>query len=106
MVTRPPIREPVSGAIETKVDHGARDGKGPRQRDRVAPGGHASQRWHTVPSELALGGGVLMYFGVRGLTVGNADVALRHAGDIGQPKQGLGVYVEPSWQGLVEDSHF
>ena len=82
-------------------------GKDPVERDRVEPGGHASQGWHTVPRELALAcGGVLMYFGVRGLTVGSADVALRHAGDIVSAEQGLGVYVEPSWQRLVEDSHF
>jgi membrane-associated phospholipid phosphatase len=81
-------------------------GKGPVEHDRVAPGVHTSHRSHTVPRELVLVcGGVLMYFGVRGLTVGNADVALRHAGEVVSAEQGLGVYVEPSVQGLVDQSH-
>jgi membrane-associated phospholipid phosphatase len=80
-------------------------GREPVEHDRAAPGVHGSHRWHTVPRELMLVcGGVLMYFGVRGLTVGNADVALRHAGEIVSAEQGLGMYVEPSWQGLVDHS--
>jgi len=75
--------------------------------ERVASGEHASHRWHAVPRELVLVcGGVLFYFGVRGLTVGNADAALRHARDIVSAEQGLGMYIEPSWQGLVDQSHF
>jgi hypothetical protein len=66
-----------------------------------------SRTWRAIPRELALvAGGVVLYFGVRGLTVGNVDVALRHAQDVVTSEKGLGIYAEPSMQDLVDDSHW
>lgn len=45
--------------------------------------------------------GVLVYFGVRGVTVTDAQEALRHALDVVALERSLGVYVEPSLQALV-----
>ena len=45
--------------------------------------------------------GVLIYFGVRGVTVTDAQEALDHALDLVALEKTLGVYVEPSLQTLV-----
>jgi hypothetical protein len=66
-----------------------------------------SRRWRAVLRELAyVTSGVVLYFGIRGLTVANADVAVRHAHDIVTFERGLGVYIEPSMQDLVDDAHW
>jgi hypothetical protein len=49
---------------------------------------------------------VVLYFLVRGLTVANIDVAVRHAHDIVTYEKGAGIYVEPSMQDLVDDAHW
>jgi hypothetical protein len=65
----------------------------------------AGQTWRAVPRELALvASGILLYFGVRGLTVTNTSAALRHARDIVALEQHAGLYVESSLQDLVDDS--
>jgi hypothetical protein len=66
-----------------------------------------SRRWHAVPRELAyVASGVLLYFGVRGLTHASTDTAVRHAHDIVSFEKGLGFYIEPSMQDLVDDAHW
>ncbi len=66
-----------------------------------------SGRWRAVPKELALvAGGVALYFGVRGYTDANTDVAARHAHDIVAWEQDIGIYVEPSMQDLADDAHW
>jgi hypothetical protein len=50
--------------------------------------------------------GVALYFGVRGYTHANTDVAARHAHDIVTWEQDVGIYVEPSMQDLVDDAHW
>ncbi len=45
--------------------------------------------------------GVVVYFGVRGITVTDAQEALDHALDLVALEQALGLYVEPSLQALV-----
>lgn len=66
-----------------------------------------SRSWHAVPRELAyVASGVVLYFGVRGLTVANTEVAVRHAHDIVAWEKGIGLYVEPSMQDLVDDAHW
>ena len=45
--------------------------------------------------------GVVVYFGVRGVTVTDAQEALDHALDLVALEQALGVYFEPSLQALV-----
>ncbi len=60
-----------------------------------------------MPRELALvAGGVLLYFGVRGYTHANTDVAAQHAHDIVTWEQDVGIYVEPSMQDLADDAHW
>ena len=49
--------------------------------------------------------GVLVYFGVRGITVTDAQEALDHALHLVEFERSLGVYFEPSLQALVLDSH-
>jgi hypothetical protein len=64
-----------------------------------------SRRWRSVPKELALVAlGVALYFGVRGYTDANAEVAARHAHDIVAWEQDIGIYVEPSMQDLADDA--
>jgi hypothetical protein len=66
-----------------------------------------SRRWHAVPRELAyVATGVVLYFGVRGLTHANTETAVRHARDIVTFEQKVGIYVEPSTQDLVDDAHW
>jgi membrane-associated phospholipid phosphatase len=66
-----------------------------------------SRRWRSVPRELALvAGGVALYFGVRGYTHANTDVAAQHAHDIVTWEQDIGIYVEPSMQDLADDAHW
>lgn len=66
-----------------------------------------SRRWHAVPRELAyVASGVVLYFGVRGITDANTDAAVRHANDIVSFEMGLGIHVEPSMQDLVDDAHW
>lgn len=66
-----------------------------------------ARRWRAVPRELAVvAGGVVLYFGVRGLSVGNTAAAVRHAHDVVSWERGFGIYVEPSVQNLVDDSHW
>jgi hypothetical protein len=59
-------------------------------------------RWLGAVREVLLVlAGVLVYFGVRGVTVTDAQDALRHALDVVALERSLGVYVEPSLQALV-----
>jgi PAP2 superfamily len=59
-------------------------------------------RWRGAVREILLVlAGVLVYFGVRGVTVTDAQEALRHALDVVALERSLGVYVEPSLQALV-----
>ena len=73
---------------------------------RTVPGGPAaSSRWRAIPRELVLVlSGIGVYFGVRGITASNADVALDHAGDLVRFEQGLGFYWEPELQEVVTGS--
>ena len=59
-------------------------------------------RWRGAVREVLLVlAGVLVYFGVRGVTVTDAQDALSHALDVVALEQSLGVYIEPSLQTLV-----
>jgi len=59
-------------------------------------------RWRGAFREILLVlGGVVVYFGVRGFTVTDAQEALDHALDLVALEQALGVYFEPSLQALV-----
>jgi len=70
-----------------------------------APSTHG--RWRWVVSQAALvGAAVFVYFGVRGLTVGSADVAETHARTIVDAERSLGIYVESSVQRPFEDPGF
>ena len=66
-----------------------------------------SRRWRAVPRELAVvASGVILYFGVRGYTDANTHVAVRHAREIVSWEKGIGIYIEPSMQDLVDDAHW
>lgn len=66
-----------------------------------------SRRWHAVPRELAyVASGVVLYFGVRGLTHASTETAVRHAHHIVSFEKDVGIYVEPSMQDLVDDAHW
>jgi hypothetical protein len=59
-------------------------------------------RWRGAAQEILLVlGGVVVYFGVRGFTVTDAQEALDHALDLVALERALGVYFEPSLQALV-----
>jgi membrane-associated phospholipid phosphatase len=61
--------------------------------------------WRAVPRELAvLGGGAVVYFGVRGLTEGNVAAANRHADQLVDVEQALGIDVEEAVQEPVARS--
>jgi small-conductance mechanosensitive channel len=61
--------------------------------------------WRAVPREFALvAAGVLVYFGVRGLTITDTALARSNALDIVGFERHLHVYVEPRIQDLVDDS--
>lgn len=60
------------------------------------------RRWRGAVREILLVfAGVLVYFGVRGVTVTDAQEALDHALDLVALEKTLGLYVEPSLQTLV-----
>jgi membrane-associated phospholipid phosphatase len=64
-----------------------------------------SRRWRMVPRELALVlSGVVLYFGVRGLTVGGEKLALANADHVVSLEKSLDIYVEPQMQDLVDGS--
>jgi hypothetical protein len=72
----------------------------PARRDPQRPHG-----WRTAVSQAALIlGGIVVYFGVRGLTVTEPQTAMRHAVEVVSFERGLGVYVEPRAQDLIADS--
>jgi hypothetical protein len=59
-------------------------------------------RWRSAVREILLVlAGVLVYFGVRGETVTDAEQALDHALDVVAVEKATGLYVEPSLQALV-----
>jgi membrane-associated phospholipid phosphatase len=61
--------------------------------------------WRAVPRELAVvGGGAVVYFGVRGLTEGNLAASNRHAGQLVDIEQALGIDVEEAVQEPVARS--
>src|SRR5688500_13268330 len=61
-----------------------------------------SSRWRGAAREILLVmGGVVVYFGVRGITVTDAQEALDHALDLVALEQALGVYFEPSLQAVA-----
>ncbi|HVE23842.1 MAG TPA: phosphatase PAP2 family protein [Sporichthya sp.] len=62
----------------------------PRPRARVV-----------VREALLVGGGVLLYFLVRGLTVGDEGVAVAHAHEVARWEQSVGLGVEPDVQNAV-----
>lgn len=60
------------------------------------------RRWRGAVREILLVlAGVVVYFGVRGITVTDAQEALDHALHLVALEQSLGLYVEPSLQALV-----
>jgi hypothetical protein len=67
-----------------------------------APSAGGHNTWRGAVREILLVlAGVLVYFGVRGVTVTDAHQALSHALDVVALERSLGVYVEPSLQALV-----
>jgi membrane-associated phospholipid phosphatase len=61
--------------------------------------------WRAVPRELAVvGGGAVVYFGVRGLTEGNVAAANSNAGRLFEAEQALGIDVERTVQEPVARS--
>jgi membrane-associated phospholipid phosphatase len=61
--------------------------------------------WRAVPRELAVvGGGAVVYFGVRGLTEGDVAAANRNAGQIVEVERALGIDVESAVQEPVARS--
>ena len=59
-------------------------------------------RWRSAGREILLVlAGVVVYFGVRGVTVTDAQEALDHALDLVALEKAMGLYVEPSLQTLV-----
>ena len=65
-------------------------------------------RWRSVPRTaavdvLVVASGVGTYFGVRGVTAGDADVAVDHAHDVLAVEQALGLDVEAGVQALLVD---
>lgn len=67
--------------------------------------GPAVRRWRAVPRELVIVlSGVVVYFGVRGITVSNAHIALDNARDLVRFEKGLGFYWEPELQEVVTGS--
>ena len=61
--------------------------------------------WRAVPRELAVvGGGAVLYFGVRGLTEGDVAAANRHARQLVELEQALGIHAEEAVQEPVARS--
>ena len=50
-----------------------------------------------------MAGSVMLYFGVRGYTHANTDIAAHHAHDIVTWERDIGIYIEPSMQDLWTD---
>jgi membrane-associated phospholipid phosphatase len=73
------------------------------------PTGHRlaqSSRWCDLPREaLLVLGGIVVYFGVRGLTASDPTAAVRHAQQIVSFERSWDFYVEPHLQDWVDDSH-
>jgi membrane-associated phospholipid phosphatase len=77
-------------------------------RRAVLPG-----RWGVLPGSgralpreaLLVLTGIVVYFGVRGLTVTDAHRAVRQAHELVGLERRLGIYVEPALQDRAEDSH-
>jgi hypothetical protein len=63
--------------------------------------------WRNVPRELLLVmTGLVLYFGVRGLTVGNVDQAVGNAADVVSLERDLDIYIEPRVQDVVNGVPF
>ena len=63
---------------------------------------HRPSRWRGAAREILLVlSGVVVYFGVRGFTVTDAQEALDHALHLVEIERSLGLYIEPSLQALV-----
>ena len=79
---------------------------GSRSMTPARPGwsGRPSRWWELSREILFVVSGVLVYFGVRGITVTDAQVALDHALHLVELERSLGLYVEPSLQALVVGS--
>jgi len=74
-------------------------------RHRRQPAWLAGRDWRAVPRELAVvGGGAVVYFGVRGLTEGNVAAANRNAGRLFEVEEALGIDVEKTVQEPVARS--
>lgn len=74
----------------------------PRQR---RSGESVRLRWRDLPRELLfVVAGVVVYFGVRGVTGTDATAALQNARRIVSWEVSLGLFVEPELQALVTDS--
>jgi membrane-associated phospholipid phosphatase len=72
---------------------------------QTAPVSPRRHDWRAVPRELAVvGGGAVVYFGVRGLTEGNLAASNRHAGQLVDIEQALGIDVEEAVQEPVARS--
>ena len=75
-----------------------------RSMTPARPGRWSSRpsRWWRLSREiLFVVSGVLVYFGVRGITVTDAQEALDHALHLVELERSLGLYIEPSLQALV-----
>ena len=65
----------------------------------------SASRWRALPRELMLVfAGIVVYFGVRGLTETNVSQAADNALDVVHLETHLGIYVEPALQGVVTGS--
>ena len=78
------------------------DGVAARTTTPALAGPARHVRWRGAAREVLLVlSGVVVYFGVRGFTVTDAQEALDHALHLVEFERSLGVYVEPSLQALV-----
>ena len=76
------------------------DGVAARTTSVAGPAGHV--RWRGAAREILLVvSGVVVYFGVRGVTVTDAQEALDHALHLVALEQYLGIYIEPTLQAFV-----
>ena len=65
----------------------------------------AARQWRGLSRELLIVViGIAVYFGVRGVTASDAETALQNAGDLIRWEKAAGIYVEPTLQGLVDNS--
>lgn len=72
---------------------------------RVLRPRHLHGTWRAVPRELLFVlSGVVVYFGVRGITASDTSAAMRNAVDLVWFERHVGLYVEPELQGVINGS--